>query len=746
VLAGWLSAAGSRAATGRAEDVDRRLEGAVASAGRFLLGKLGPKGHCLEEADEKSPQFGGKTALCVHALLTAGLKPQKTPALSRAIAWLRKAKLTGTYAVATRACAFARLRDPESRAVLRADARWLTEAMNAEGGYTYTSSGGAANATYDNSNAQMALLGVWAAARRGVDVPPAYWSRAERYWLEQQQPDGGWGYRTHPRTLQAKTYGSMTAAGLASLFICFDNLRAEKFVRCAASAENEPIAKALAWMGKSFLAHENPRKGVEWYYYWLYCAARVGLASGHKYFGAHDWYAEGRRELLACQNGDGSWGYGERIVETAFALMFIVRGRHPVLVNKLRYAGKWNARPRDAANFARWLSYTFERPVSWQIVNMDSSVADWHEAPILYLSGAGPIELTGEQIDRLRLYARQGGLILSEAACSNGDFTLDMGKLYRKLFPEYPLERLAADHPVYAAHFPPQTEAWLSGVSNGLRLLAVHAPREVSLALQLGYRPAGRPIYELLANVYMYATDRGMLRPRGSAYWPAEAKVTPRATIRLARLRHAGNCDPEPLAWRRLAILVANRHGVKLDVSAPISPAELDPARWPVAHLTGTRAFTLAAAETKALAAYLSAGGTLVADAAGGSRTFADAVKRQIYPLVPDGRRGELTQDHAIYLGGPHKLDRVRYRREYAATLGSEKTRPHLRVVLSGERPAIIFSREDITSGLLGTPAYRMLGYAPDSAERLMTNILFHAAGLSAAPTTRPGAGQRGRR
>ena len=53
-------------------------------------------------------------------------------------------------------------------------------------------------------------------------------------------------------------------------------------------------------------------------------------------------------------------------------------------------------------------------------------------------------------------------------------------------------------------------------------------------------------------------------------------------------------------------------------------------------------------------------------------------------------------------------------------------------MVLRGERLAVIHSREDLTYGLLGVPGFKLVGYTPDTAEKLMTNILFHAAGIPA--------------
>ena len=723
-LAGPAPAAPSGADVQRATD----------SARRFLIEQIRDDGSSTGEIDPNNCRYGGKTALLVQALLWARTDPAKCPPLARSLDWLAKARLTGTYAVALRACAWGLLGDPNSLPLLRKDAQWLIRAANDRGAYTYTSSDGQAGRQWDNSNSQMALLGVSAAIQRGLEAPPAYMRLVRQHWLDNQQPDGGWGYLTTERMPRTRTYGSMTAAGLASLYVCFDSLGGEDFVRCAAAGDSPAVVKALDWLGRRFDARENPAKGVEWYHYWLYCVARVGLASGHKYLGEHDWFAEGSTALLQGRNSDGSFGYGDRVAETAFALMFLIRGQSPVLVNKLRYPGQWNPRPRDAANLAQWMTRQFERNMSWQIVTLDSPIEYWHEAPVLYISGAGPVDLDGRQIEKLRQYVQQGGTLLSEAACNRGDFTIDMGKLYAKIFPDHPLIRLPAAHQVYSSYFQPKAEAPLFAVTNGVRLLAVHAPQELSLGLQLGPRDAYLPTYQLAANIWAFATDRTIVHPRDAVSWPQADKAAPVATIRLARLRHNGNCDPEPLAWQRFAIRVNNRFHVRLDVSAPMAIADLDANAWPIAHITGTDPFELSDRDQAALRKFFADGGTLVADAAGGNDLFLRSFEKQVIPLAGGDKSGRVAQDNPIYTAGPYNLTKVQYRAEYAQTLGeSERTRPHLRAVLKNNRPVILLSEPDITTGLLGIPVYRLKGYSPDSAEQLMTNVLFQTAGVKAA-------------
>ena len=173
---------------------------------------------------------------------------------------------------------------------------------------------------------------------------------------------------------------------------------------------------------------------------------------------------------------DGGWG---NPIETAFALLFLARGRHPVLFNKLQYPGGWNPRPRDLANLTRWISTTFESVVTWQIINLTVPVTEWHDAPVLYISGAVAPKFTDDDLAKLREFVHQGGLILSEAACNSLRFNKAMRDVYAKLFPKYELRPLPPEHDVYNVHYK-AVRGRLEALSNGVRLLAIHSPTELS--------------------------------------------------------------------------------------------------------------------------------------------------------------------------------------------------------------------------------------------------------------------------
>jgi len=58
-----------------------------------------------------------------------------------------------------------------------------------------------------------------------------------------------------------------------------------------------------------------------------------------------------------------------------------------------------------------------------------------------------------------------------------------------------------------------------------------------------------------------------------------------------------------------------------------------------IAHLTGTARFTLSTDELRGLRVFLTNGGTLLADAAGGSADFATALEEHLRGLLKDEPR-----------------------------------------------------------------------------------------------------------
>lgn len=741
------------------ENTDQDVRKAVKQCISYLWSQWNPTScwdvqFVEDEGAHPSTYYGGLTALSAYALLAAGESYQSED-MANTIRWLGKLKLRGTYSLAMRINVWHYLPRDKYRKRLVADVKKLVNSVNVganAGSYIYAATGRHGEGAFDNSNSQMGVLGAWVGSLNNVEVRRAYWKSVERHWRKTQWRDGGWGY-TGAEAPKQRSYGSMSAAGLASMFICFDALHAREFVKCGVKVKYPAIERGLEWFDRNFDATTNPNGGQTWHYYYLYGVERVGLASGYKYFGTRDWYKEGVAAILAAQGPDGRVSSDEtyKVSNTAFSLLFLTRGQKPVLFNQLEYSGDWRNRPRGLANLTRWITWKFEKEVNWQIINLDVPVGEWHDAPILFISGENAPKLADEQIDKLRKYVYQGGTIFSVAEGRGRAFTAGMRKHYAKMFPGQKLDRLPRDHPIYNMHFkargavPP-----LFAVSNGIRLLAIHTVRDMPRSWQLNKFASAAADFEQAANIYFYVTDHGSLRNRGTTAWPTAAKFTPRRTIKLARLKHAGRYDPEPLAWERFAILLGNETATQLDVSEPMDIAGLSATEHPIAHLTSAAEVALTDQEKSALKSYCRAGGSLVVDAAGGSPQARASAESLLDELFGSGSRRRLASRSELYNLPNLEVGKVRWRRATRQRMGGLRT-PQLAGIDLGGRIAVLYSAEDLTAGLVGYQAYGVNGYAPgmdaatDSAYRVMRNALLYLSaeatqGTQPKPASKPAA------
>ena len=681
----------------------------------------------------------GPTALACYALLASGVAPHE-PRMEKALTWLASQRCTKTYTLAMRCSAWLLANKQTGNKymdLLRKDVSQLIRSTQ-DGSYGYESAGGGMS-TGDNSNAQYGVLGVWAGQLATGEVPLAYWSKVMRHWQACQHADGAWCYNHRavkgkkPNPARTAPRATMTAAGLATLFVCFDNLKSAQFVRCNVSTDFPPIKKGLDWMDRNFVAALRQGKyfpaGDKHLSYFLYGVERVGLAAGYKYFGTADWYKLGAETLLARQAANGSFvpggGFGG-VIDTSFTLLFLVRGQHPVAFNKLEFSGDWNNRPRDLAWLTRWMSDAYERTMNWQIVNLRTAPTQWHDAPILYLSGSIAPKFSDADLAKLRTYVHQGGTIFSVTECGGSGFREGIRAAYKRLLPQYTLQQLPLDHDLYGIQHRLPGDLALHEISNGVRPLVIHTDMDLPRSWQMNQWRTSAGSFQAAANVLMYVTDRGQLRNRGVSHWPASVPAPPGEPIRIARVKYDGAWDPEPLAYERFRILMAR--DAKINVRAEeVEIGRLGGSGATIATMTGTERLTLSESARQSLKKYVESGGTLVIDAAGGSREFHESALTVLRDLFGGTSVRGLTGSAPLLRLAGNAIERVAYRRRARIERGLSST-PNLRGVLVNGRAAVIYSPEDITGGLVGNPSYTCVGYAPESCYELMRNAVLLAA------------------
>jgi len=692
--------------------------------------------------NQDNSNTGGRTALVTYALLAAGESPQN-PKLKSAVDFLLKQKPAGVYTLGIRCNVWFLLpQTPEIKEIFRAEAIQLQHAMKikgkARGLFNYTKDDGL---RYDHSVSQYGVLGLWAAAQANIELNSNTWKNADEAWRRTQQKDGGWTYDDGEN---AKSIPSMTAAGVASLFITQEYTNGMAGINCTGNIKDEHIEKGLKWMSDHF-------KEVGNYYTW-YGVERIGVASGLKYFGTVNWYHQGADLMVRSQNKEGAWG---EVPDCAFAILFLVRGRAPIMMNKLEYivdtAGDkprpptWNQRPRDVANIARWTGRQIEKDLNWQIVNLDVPVEEFHDAPILYISGKDSLQFTREQEAKLKDFVEGGGLILGNADCASKSFAESFRKLGAKLF-GWEFRELPEDHPIYTSEQYKRatwkTKPSLLGLSNGARelmLLFPTADPAKGWQTQAFLGPDREPLSQLTTNLFLYAVDKQNLRYKGDTYLvKVNEKTKPSKTIKVARLQYSGNWDPEPGGWRRFNALMQNERQTAIEVQT-VKLGEKKLAGFKIAHVTGTGRFVLNTLARVDIKKFVEGGGTLIIDAAGGNGEFATAAEAELVAIFPGAKNTLklLPISHPLY-SAANKIEEVEYRPFARKSLGNIHM-PRLRGMEVNNRLAIIFSGEDLSVGLVGQPIDGIVGYVPQrlqqsekqvrmGASDLMTNILLYAS------------------
>ncbi len=708
-----------------------QVKRAVQRGAAYLRSRQAASGHW-----PRYSQPGGTTALSVVALLNAGVS-RDDASLQRGLRAILATPNVHTYVVALKIMALATADQRAYAAEIQTAADWLADTQLKNGAWTYGRARGGAG---DHSNTQFALLGLHEAKQAGAKVSQDVWGRAEKHWTRTQRGnDGGWGYSGGG---PSRPTGSMTAAGVASLYIVGNSLtkgRERGFTKdgrgrgCGQYAQNKPIAAGIGWLTRNFTVRSNPgHRG--WHLYYLYGLERVGMLTGFSRFGRHDWYREGAAYLVGVQQANGSWQ--NQVHETAFALLFLGKGHRSILINKLRWCrgNDWQPDRNDVAHLTGWLGGKLDQPVTWQVVDLDDPIETWLAAPILYFNGHRFPRFSRDDAKKLRRFVELGGTILAEACCGRKAFVDGMRSFAAEHFGEWPLGPLEPDHPIYHAMYElEQADFELEGISLGCRTSILFSPRDLSCLWEQGNLPVlSERAFKMGANIAAYATGREPLQDRLTVVRlpidrPEPDRVV-RGGLQIGQVVHKGDWRPDPHALPNLAKLLNEQANVDVVTRPkPIRLAEPTLFEHPIIYMVGHFDFALTQAERDNLKRFCQRGGFLFAEACCGRKAFDTAFRRLMGELFGREALKPLDDTHPILSGKlGYDISRVTYRPAVQREQ-PDLTQPMLEGVELQGRTAVVYSPYGFGCGLEGHKCYHCRGYAEADAKRVAVNIVLYA-------------------
>ncbi|QDU22034.1 DUF4159 domain-containing protein [Urbifossiella limnaea] len=641
---------------------------------------------------------GGTTALVTLALLNAGLT-EKDESVRKALDYLRTLPPRKTYVVGLQNLALAEARQPKDLPIIQRNADWLVErAIGLRNGDLkgWTYEGG--NSLGDGSNTQYALLGLYAAKQAGAKVDDNVWRAIQKHYTGYQIPvtatSGGWSYHNPP--LDPAVSFTMTVAGVCGLLIAGLGLEESTqgldpatgvAANCGVYAETSAVARGMNWIAANF--NFDSGKSI---FYNVYGIERLGRLSGERFIGRYDWYREGCEYLLKAQEpGTGAFSKprgidGAEVLSTSFALLFLSKGRTPVLVSKYAWgefrhpAGgqfqevstgargevSWNRKHNDTRHLVEFASKELFKgaPLAWQVYdprrqNLETDDAVLREvgtlvqSPVLYLNGHGRIPFVGLQGEGLttnekvlQRYVEEGGFLFAEACCGDKEFADSFRALMNRIFPNNELRPIPEAHPIWTAYFrdPGMAHfAGLEGLEKGCRTVVAFSPRPMAgYWEEHRFMPSGRPpspvgsplhrgemAYKLAGNVIAYATGLELPKPRLTRTVLVDPNAGDRGPRRgmfqPAQLK-TGDAEPAPAALRNLMGHLKEKYQLQVSTkSESLFPGDDAVFKYKFLYLHGRRPVELSDFDAENVKGVLQTGGLLLADA---SCNGTDAWKR----------------------------------------------------------------------------------------------------------------------
>lgn len=740
-----------------------KVNAAIAGGVSFLL---------KNESDWNKPaRRTGEMALCALALITAG-EPIDSPTIKRTLGILRNDQATNVYDVAVKTMVLCVAEPRRDAQLIRKFVAQIEDMQDRDsGGWAYSKGSTQVN----SSTSQFALLALFEAERAGISTTDSTWRLAKKYWEDSRVDRGPWsynmkGYPTGPT-------GSMTCAGIAAMIMAREKLNEgdarvqnDQVMCCADRDDDAIVASAMQWLTRHYSVSINPGLGGTSFLYYLYGMERVGRLTNRRLIGDHDWYREGAQTLVQKRNSlTGSWigagpGETDELIGTSLALLFLSKGRRPVLVAKLMHEPlhDWDHHRKDVDNLVRYCEKRWERELTWQVMQMKgATLDDLLQAPVLFLSGSEVPKFDAKQVHTLRQYLDHGGFLFAENCCDDNRKEFDTGfrALVAKMFPEefpdrtpmHQLKLLELDHAVWGAEEPvdPNYRRPLEGLNIGCRTSVIYSPGRLGCYWELDrlgrtttypekIEAEIRAVRSIGINVLAYATNREVkykLEIPPLVTTDGKADPVERAKLYIAELRHNGGSGIAPTALVNLLRQLRDGTGVRVSTDKrELSLTQDSLFDHHLVFLHGRTTFSFSDAERKQLRAFVERGGMIFGDAVCSSEAFATAFRREMALVFPDAPLKPIPVSHDLFTDkfGGVDLSRITLRdprRKAAGPLRADVVQapPELEGLQFGTRYGVVFSKYDLSCALERQNSLECAGYSRDDAAKIGINIILYS-------------------
>jgi len=529
------------------------------------------------------------------------------------------------------------------------------------------------------------------------------------------------------------------------------------------------LDRAFKWLADHFTVKGNPGQNTQsrQRFYYLYALERAGRFSGRRFLGPHDWYRVGAADLVRTQRAGGAWalsnqsranfGENKETITTAFALLFLSKGKRPVVIGKYDHGvPDWDQHPRGVHYLTRSIEKDWQQKLNWQAVRAKgATTSDLFESPVLFMSGRDAIGLTDQEKKTLKDYIENGGFLFAEACQGDGcgdnvPFDKAFRKLMVDLFPDSQLQPLAADHAIWNAQYklgPSRT--WpLLGLQACCRTSVVYCPANLSCYWALNRpglqqnRNANPRLLDRIdyckqagTNVVAYATGRQLKdKPLSDVIDERATSVLSDRALVLPKLLHNGGADDAPNAWGKILKDLSSAEGLEVKTDKKMIPADEESlADHPFIFVHGRGRISFTEKERAAIRKYLEMGGFIFADSICASKEFADSFRAEMALIIGQDILKRIPDGHGIWIdekyGSPLTNLSLRIKKPEGGFPDKPTpiAAPRMDGITFDGRLVVLFSPYDLSCAMENKSVSDCSGYTRQDATRIARRIVLYS-------------------
>jgi hypothetical protein len=436
--------------------------------------------------------------------------------------------------------------------------------------------------------------------------------------------------------------------------------------------------------------------------------------------------------------------------------------RPPVIAVKIKTGelADWATDPNDINNLLIWMKASLGVNFTYDEKPLNEVDLEAGDVPVLYRTGHNEFSFSENERQRLRAYLLRGGMIIFDSCCGRKGFADSARKEIKLILPEYDLNPLGIDHPLFNCYyenagtvrFTPSSlsnnpslrspgPCGIEGIEISCRSAVVLSSHDMSCGWDMHTHSFSDTSYiesedalKLGANLMAYATaTRDLSTSVAEAKLYKDATDTKADKFRVGQLVHEGYWNPDEVGLQNMLDTVGETTSLKVSFAVDaVRPTFEELSKYPFLYVTGHNDFRWSDAQVAAIKRYLANGGFILGEACCGREAFDLAFRREMAKVLkaddnPNGVLRPLQVTHPVF-AIQNKVSRVQFTEAARAKYGRKLSdNPLLDAALLDGRVAVLYSPIGMNAGWRVRPVPYSAAYEPKSALDLGVNIVVYA-------------------